>query len=60
MCVNNEDNYESVLKLLELWKLPQPSLILSIIGGAKRFEFAKARIPTLFKKGVIDIATTTG
>ena len=58
---DDETEKEAVLDLLvDHWKLPNPNLIVSIIGGAKRFQFAKSRITQLFKNGVLDIATTTG
>ena len=46
--------------MLDQWELPEPKLIVSIVGGARRFEFAKTRINGLFKQGLLDIATTTG
>lgn len=58
------DRVDSKDQLLELmfkhWKLPHPNLVVSVVGGAKRFKFSKTRISTLFKQGLIDIATTTG
>jgi len=44
----------------EKWDLPPPQLIVSLVGGARRFEFAKNKISQIFKKGLVDVATTTG
>ncbi|XP_067935485.1 transient receptor potential cation channel subfamily M member-like 2 [Watersipora subatra] len=61
VCVSDTDPKEDLLNLmLEKWELPEPKLIVSIVGGAKRFEFAKSRVSSLFKQGLLDIATTTG
>lgn len=46
--------------MFDHWKLADPKLIVSIVGGAKRFQFSKNRISTLFKQGLLDVATTTG
>ena len=46
--------------MLDQWGLPEPKLIVSVVGGAKQFEFIKTRVASLFKQGLMEVATTTG
>jgi transient receptor potential cation channel subfamily M protein 2 len=41
------------------WKMPKPKLIISVTGGAKRF-YLKNRLRNNFKRGLVNVATTTG
>ena len=45
--------------LIEEWHLYPPQLLISVTGGAKRFEM-KDRIMDRLKKGLIDAAVSTG
>lgn len=45
--------------LTEQWKLPSPNLLISVTGGAKNF-YLKARLKTMFHRGLIKVAQTTG
>lgn len=61
MCITDKDDMDDLVNLMfDHWKLADPKLIVSIVGGAKRFQFSKNRISTLFKQGLLDVATTTG
>jgi hypothetical protein len=42
----------------EGWRLPTPDLIISITGGAKRFELP-ARLRKAFQLGLVSAAATT-
>ncbi|CAF2048039.1 unnamed protein product [Rotaria magnacalcarata] len=51
-----ETELKKVEKLLfELWKLPEPKLIISIIGGAKFFKLTD-RLESNFIKGIVSVA----
>ena len=43
----------------EHWKLPIPKLLISVTGGAQRFDL-NPRLKAVFKRGLINAATTTG
>lgn len=64
MRLSDETDPDHVLQLItDHWDVPEPKLIVSIVGGANRFDngqFSKNRIQTLFKQGLPEIATTTG
>ena len=45
--------------LTEHWKLPIPNLLISVTGGAQRFDL-NPRLKAVFKRGLINAATTTG
>jgi transient receptor potential cation channel subfamily M protein 2 len=45
--------------LHDVWKLPQPRLVISVTGGAKMFEMKK-RLKDTFKHGLTTVASTTG
>lgn len=45
--------------LTEHWKLPIPKLLISVTGGAQRFGL-NPRLKAVFKRGLINAATTTG
>lgn len=45
--------------LTEHWKLPIPKLLISVTGGAQRFDL-NPRLKAVFKRGLINAATTTG
>ena len=61
MTIKDSDDMDNLVNLMfDHWKLSDPKLIVSIVGGAKRFQFSKNRISTLFKQGLLDVATTTG
>lgn len=41
------------------WKIPEPKLIISITGGAKRL-FIKSRLMNSFRRGLINAVTAAG
>jgi hypothetical protein len=45
--------------LLDMWKIPNPRLIISIIGGAKYFTL-NDRLETNFINGIIKVALKSG
>jgi len=45
--------------LTNVWKLSQPRLIMSIIGGAKYFTLSD-RVETNFINGIINVALKSG
>ncbi|ESO89164.1 hypothetical protein LOTGIDRAFT_229069 [Lottia gigantea] len=45
--------------LIEHWGLPVPKLLISVTGGAKKFDL-KARLRTVLKQGLIHAAKSTG
>lgn len=45
--------------LTEHWKLPIPKLLISVTGGAQRFDLNR-QLKAVFKRGLINAATTTG
>ncbi|KAL5018961.1 hypothetical protein ScPMuIL_004683 [Solemya velum] len=58
VCPNT--NIELVWDILTTyWKLPVPKLLISVTGGAKRFDL-KPRLKTIFKRGLVNAATSTG
>jgi len=40
--------------------ISSPKLVVSIVGGAWEFQFAKSRVELLFNQGLLEIAKTTG
>ncbi|KAL5018231.1 hypothetical protein ScPMuIL_003953 [Solemya velum] len=55
-----DTNLELIWDILTTyWKLPVPKLLISVTGGAQRFDL-KPRIKTIFKRGLINAATSTG
>ncbi|XP_067945050.1 transient receptor potential cation channel subfamily M member-like 2 [Watersipora subatra] len=57
---DDDDQADLLDLLLKHWQLPKPKLVVSIVGGAERFQFDKSRSSIMFKQGLIDLATTTG
>ncbi|XP_033755589.1 transient receptor potential cation channel subfamily M member-like 2 isoform X2 [Pecten maximus] len=56
----NDTKPELVLDIiLNYWKLPTPKLLISVTGGAKRFDM-KPKLLEKFKRGLIQAATSTG
>ncbi|XP_021379559.1 transient receptor potential cation channel subfamily M member 1-like [Mizuhopecten yessoensis] len=56
----NDTQPELVLDIiLNYWKLPTPKLLISVTGGAKRFDM-KPKLLEKFKRGLINAATSTG
>ncbi|XP_005091977.2 transient receptor potential cation channel subfamily M member-like 2 [Aplysia californica] len=45
--------------LIDYWKMPKPRLLISVTGGAQRFEL-KPRLSSLLKQGLIGAAVNTG
>ncbi len=45
--------------LLNVWRIPSPRLIMSIIGGAKYFTLSE-RLETNFINGIISVALKSG
>ena len=45
--------------MTQQWKLPIPKLLISVTGGAQRFELSP-KLKSVFKKGLINAATSTG
>ncbi|KAH3872325.1 hypothetical protein DPMN_035540 [Dreissena polymorpha] len=45
--------------LTKHWQLPIPKLLISVTGGAQRFELNN-RLKAVFKRGLINAAVTTG
>lgn len=45
--------------LTEQWKLSPPNLLISVTGGAKNF-YLKGRLKSMFHRGIIKVAQTTG
>ena len=45
--------------MLEVWALTAPQLLISVTGGAKRFDL-KPRLANRFKRGLMKAATSTG
>ena len=45
--------------LTDHWRLPIPNLLISVTGGAQRFDL-NPRLKAVFKRGLINAATTTG
>ncbi|XP_066544155.1 transient receptor potential cation channel subfamily M member 2 isoform X2 [Amia ocellicauda] len=43
----------------EYWNLSPPNLLISVTGGAKNF-YMKARLKSMFRRGLIKVAHTTG
>ncbi|CAJ1079221.1 transient receptor potential cation channel subfamily M member 2 isoform X1 [Xyrichtys novacula] len=58
--VSTDTSPEILYQLLtEQWKLSPPNLLISVTGGAKNF-YLKARIKSMFHRGLIKVAQTTG
>ncbi|KAL0985692.1 hypothetical protein UPYG_G00160580 [Umbra pygmaea] len=58
--VSSDTKAELLYQLLtEQWKLPPPNLLISVTGGAKNF-YMKPHLKTLFHRGLIKVAQTTG
>ncbi|XP_028292480.1 transient receptor potential cation channel subfamily M member 2 isoform X2 [Gouania willdenowi] len=58
--VSTDTRPEDLYHLLtDKWKLSPPNLLISVTGGAKNF-FLKARLKTMFHRGLIKVAQTTG
>ncbi|KAI8729644.1 transient receptor potential cation channel subfamily M member 2 [Biomphalaria glabrata] len=45
--------------MIEKWKMPIPRLLISVTGGAQRFEL-KPRLSAILKQGLIEAALNTG
>ncbi|KAK3766250.1 hypothetical protein RRG08_036888 [Elysia crispata] len=45
--------------MIKYWKMPEPRLLLSITGGAQRFQL-KPRLSSLLKQGLVEAAMNTG
>lgn len=45
--------------LMDYWHLPVPKLLISITGGAKRFNL-KERLSNILKQGLVTAAVSTG
>ena len=45
--------------LTQKWKMEMPKLIISVTGGAKRFEMKKRHLQS-FKRGLMKAATSSG
>jgi hypothetical protein len=52
-----EGKVEKILS--NVWKIPPPRLIMSIIGGAKYFTLSD-RLETNFINGIINVALKSG
>uniref|UniRef100_A0A671Z4B5 Transient receptor potential cation channel, subfamily M, member 2 n=1 Tax=Sparus aurata TaxID=8175 RepID=A0A671Z4B5_SPAAU len=58
--VSTDTSPEILYQLLtDQWKLSPPNLLISVTGGAKNF-YLKARLKTVFHRGLIKVAQTTG
>ncbi|XP_028249051.1 transient receptor potential cation channel subfamily M member 2 [Parambassis ranga] len=58
--VSSDTEPEALYHLLtEEWKLSPPNLLISVTGGAKNF-YLKARLKSMFHRGLIKVAQTTG
>ncbi|GFO31362.1 transient receptor potential cation channel subfamily m member 2-like [Plakobranchus ocellatus] len=45
--------------MIKYWKMPEPRLLISLTGGAQRFEL-KPRLSSLLKQGLVEAAVNTG
>ena len=52
-------NKNVVTLMKKYWCMSQPKLIISVTGGAKRFNL-KSRLKNSFKRGLVNAATSTG
>ncbi|XP_037831853.1 transient receptor potential cation channel subfamily M member 2 [Kryptolebias marmoratus] len=58
--VSSDTRPEALYHLLtDEWKLLPPNLLISVTGGAKNFNL-KARLKSIFHRGLIKVAQTTG
>ena len=58
--VSPDTNPKVVFDLLvNVWSLTPPQLLISVTGGAKRFDL-KPRLANRFKRGLMKAATSTG
>ncbi|KAG7227474.1 hypothetical protein INR49_005288 [Caranx melampygus] len=58
--VSTDTSSEVLYNLLtEQWKLSSPNLLISVTGGAKNF-YLRARLKSMFHRGLIKVAQTTG
>ncbi|KAL3875817.1 hypothetical protein ACJMK2_033732 [Sinanodonta woodiana] len=58
--VDPETDLESLWTIMtKHWKLPIPKLLISVTGGAKRFNLSPKH-QLIFKRGLMNAATTTG
>lgn len=57
--LSHHTKMETVLKLLfDYWKLKEPKLLISVTGGAQRFNL-KPRLRDVFRRGLIKAASST-
>ena len=45
--------------MMDYWKMPMPRLLISVTGGAQKFEL-KPRLSSLLKQGLVEAAINTG
>ncbi|XP_037345414.2 transient receptor potential cation channel subfamily M member 2 [Pungitius pungitius] len=58
--VSTDTSPEVLYQLLtEQWNLSPPNLLISVTGGAKNF-YLRARLESMFHRGLIKVAQTTG
>lgn len=58
--VSTDSNPKVLYQLLtEQWGLSPPNMLISVTGGAKNF-YLKARLKSMFHRGLIKVAQTTG
>lgn len=60
--IENETDPSSMIEFMyhsEGWKLQKPQLILSVTGGAQKFNIPQ-RMKNEFKRGLIKAAVSTG
>ncbi|XP_066544628.1 transient receptor potential cation channel subfamily M member 2 [Amia ocellicauda] len=58
--VSSDTSPETLYQLVtEYWNLSPPNLLISVTGGAKNF-YMKAQLKSMFRRGLIKVAHTTG